>query len=319
MNFSRVKPQNRAVAIFFSNRTMNRPTPSPKSQFVDPSIYFEPEWEVDSQTVKIDSLIVRHFIASPSTVPSHQTNYHQMAYELSPRTAKATYIGDEEYIGTFKRDDFCLHPAYYPAGSSWQTTDEVVSIIIKPDFLWDIAEQSECLDPDKVELTPILKDRDPLLGQIVGSFLREMKYEDLGGRLYSESLATQLAIHLLRNYSASPLRLKEYRGGLSPTKLQRIVEYIEANLSSQISLKDLAQVAQISPTYFLRLFKQSIGTTPHRYVTQRRVNLGKSLLKQRELPIVEIAMMCGFASQSSFTKTFRRLVGITPKTYRQQL
>ncbi|MEM8722292.1 MAG: AraC family transcriptional regulator [Cyanobacteria bacterium P01_G01_bin.39] len=168
-------------------------------------------------------------------------------------------------------------------------------------------------------MTPILKNRDPLLGQIVASFLREMNTEGLGGRLYSETLGTQLAIHLLRNYSVYPLQLKQYSGGLSPSKLQKVIEYIEANLASKISLNNLAQVAQISPSYFLRLFKQSTGATPHQYVTQRRVELGKRLLKQGKLPIVEIAMTCGFNSQSSFTKTFRRVVGITPKTYQKQL
>lgn len=298
---------------------MNLPNQSEEPKLVDPWIYFPPEWEVNRQTVKTDSLIVRHDVASPSTVPLHKTNYHRMGYELSPSIAKATRIGDEEYIGTFERDEFCLHPAYYSASCSWETTDEVVSITMKPDFLSDIAEQLECLNPDKIELTPILKNRDPLLGQIVASFLREMNTEGLGGRLYSETLGTQLAIHLLRNYSVYPLQLKQHSGGLSPSKLQKVIEYIEANLASKIGLNNLAQVAQISPSYFLRLFKQSTGATPHQYVTQRRVELGKRLLKQGKLPIIEIAMTCGFNSQSSFTKTFRRVVGITPKTYQKQL
>ena len=283
------------------------------------SSIFQPQWEVNRQTVKIDSLIVRHNVAPPLEVPLHQTNQHHIAYELSPSKFKATRIGNEKYAGTFERDDFCLLPADYSASYSWKGTDEVVSLTMKPGFLWDIAEQSECLNPDKIELTPILKNRDPLLGQIVGSFLREMYAEGLGGRLYSETLATQLAIHLLRNYSIFPLQLKQYSSGLSPSKLQIVIEYIEANLANRISLNNLAQVAQISPTYFLRLFKQSTGTTPHQYVTQRRVELGKSLLKQGKFPIIEIAMICGFASQSSFTKTFGKVVGMTPKTYQKQL
>ena len=298
---------------------MNRSTPSSEPEPINPLIYFPPEWEVNRQTVKIDSLIVRHDIASPSRVPLHKTNCHRLAYELSSSTHKATRIGDEEYIGNFERDEFCLHPADYPASYSWESTDEVVAISMKPDFLRDIAEQSECLNPDRIELTPILKNRDPLLGQIVASFLREMNSDGLGGRLYSETLAIQLAIHLLRSYSTFPLQLKQYSGGLSPSKLQMVVEYIEANLANTISLNNLAQIAQISPSYFLRLFKQSTGTTPHRYITQRRVELGKRLLNKGELSIVEIAMMCGFASQSSFAKAFRRIIGITPKSYRQQL
>ncbi|MEL6989751.1 MAG: helix-turn-helix transcriptional regulator, partial [Bacteroidota bacterium] len=58
--------------------------------------------------------------------------------------------------------------------------------------------------------------------------------------------------------------------------------------------------------------------TPYQYVMQRRVELGKRLLKQEKLPTVEIALMCGFANQSSFAKTFRKVVGTTPKTYQKQ-
>lgn len=297
---------------------MNRPIPPPEPELVDPSLYFQPEWEVNRQTVKMDSLIVRHDIASPGAVSIREANYHHIAYELSPTTAKVTCIGDDEYAGIFERGEFCLCPAHYSASYSTESTDEVIAMTMKSDFLSDIAEQSECLNPDRIELTPILKNRDPLLGQIASSFLREMNVEGLGGRLYSETLATQLAIHLLRNYSISPLQLKQYSGGLSPSKLQTVIDYIEANLANCIGLNDLARIAQISPSYFLRLFKQSTGTTPHRYVTKRRIELSKRLLKE-ELPIVEVAIMCGFASQSSFAKAFRRVVGVTPKTYRQQL
>lgn len=211
-----------------------------------------------------------------------------------------------------------MHPASYSAGYSWKTTDEVVSITMKPDFLYDIAEQSE-INPDRIELTPILKARDPLLGQIVGSFLREMKTEGLEGRLYGETLATQLAIHLLIKYSIYPLELKQYGQGLSSSKLQTVMEYIEANLANKISLNDLAGVAKISSSYFLRQFKQSTGITPHQFVTQRRIELGKRLLKQEKLPIIEIAIRCGFANPSSFAKTFRKVVGTTPKAYQKQL
>ncbi|MEO0925575.1 MAG: AraC family transcriptional regulator [Cyanobacteria bacterium J06643_13] len=297
---------------------MNDSSSSPKPKPVEPLIYFPREWEVSSQTVKIDNLVVQHNIAPPNRVPRHKTGYHRLAYELSSSTSKATFIGDEQYVGNFQKGEFCLHPKDYYASYSWETTDEIVLLALKPDFLSDIAEQSECLNPDRIELTPILKDRDPILGQIVDSFLREMNTDGLGGKLYSETLATQFAIHLLRNYSTFPLRLKQYRGGLSPSKLQTVVEYIEANLASKIGLKDLAQIAQISPSYFLRLFKQSTGITPYQYVMQRRVELGKRLLKQEKLPTVEIALMCGFANQSSFAKTFRKVVGTTPKTYQKQ-
>ena len=281
------------------------------------SSHFQPQWEVNSQKIKIDSLIVRHVLSPPNEVPAHKSNYIRMAYQLSDRTLKNIQMGEDRYVGNFERGDFCLHPASCEAGYSWLTTSEVVAISMKPDFLRDIAEQSECLNPDGVELIPILKTQDPILSEIAVSFLREMNL-DLGSRLYSETLATQLAIHLLRKYSTVPLKIKSYTDGLSPTALQAAIDYVQANLETKIGLKDLAQTAEISSSHFLRLFKQSTGITPYQYITQQRIELAKSLLKQKQLPIIEIAISCGFASQSSFSKTFCRVVGVTPNAYRKQ-
>ncbi|MEO0836923.1 MAG: AraC family transcriptional regulator [Cyanobacteria bacterium J06642_3] len=183
-------------------------------------------------------------------------------------------------------------------------------------FLSCIARETGCLNPDKVELKPILCDRDPHIENIARSFLEEMQTDGLGGRLYSETLATQLAINLLRDYCAYPLKLKQYSGGLSPSKLRDAIDYIQANLENKIGLKTLAKITKTSPYYFSRLFKQSTGLTPYQYVIQQRIELGKGLLKEKDLPIAEIAVMCGFACQSSFTTAFRKLVGVTPRNYR---
>ena len=80
----------------------------------------------------------------------------------------------------------------------------------------------------------------------------------------------------------------------------------------------MANHLNMSPFYFCRQFKKSTGLTPYKYILQQRMELAKQLLKQQELPISEIAMRCGFASQSSFTTAFRKYFDVTPKTYRQQ-
>ena len=118
----------------------------------------------------------------------------------------------------------------------------------------------------------------------------------------------------------TPTLFKQFSGGLSLQKFQVAIDYINAHLESSISIKDLAQVTQInSDHYFCRLFKQSTGITPYQYVIGQRIEKAKQLLKQNDLSLVEIAMMCGFSSQSSFNRTFRKLVGTTPKNYRQQV
>ena len=105
--------------------------------------------------------------------------------------------------------------------------------------------------------------------------------------------------------------------GLSKPQLRRAVEYIHSNLEKNPSLAEVAQEIRISPFYFTRLFKQSTGLPPHRYLIRCRIESAKKLLSEADLTIAEIAAKLGFQDQSHFTSQFRRETGTTPKAYRQ--
>jgi AraC family transcriptional regulator len=95
-----------------------------------------------------------------------------------------------------------------------------------------------------------------------------------------------------------------------------VVDFIEANLASDVGLGELAAVAIMSPHHFSELFRRSTGESPHRYVVTRRLERAKNLLRETDLNILDIALSVGFADQSSFTKVFRRRVGVTPGAFR---
>ena len=115
------------------------------------------------------------------------------------------------------------------------------------------------------------------------------------------------------------------RGGRAPridgrvpvSKFSRVLDYIEATLDGEVTLDAIAEVAGMNPFYFARAFRRHFGESPHRYVLQRRIDLAKRLLRECDAPLVEIALRCGFASQSHFTAAFRRRVGATPSAYRK--
>ena len=286
---------------------------------VNPLDLFKPEWEINRKSVQADSFIVKHDLEPPDDIEIPPATHHLIFLQLSYGNRQLTRIDGREYEGSFNVGELFLQPSTSSGFYAWETTDEALSFLIKPDFLSRVARQTECLNPDKIELLPTLINRDPIVESIARSFLWEMQNEGLGERLYSEVLATQLGIHLLRNYCAFPTKLKQYSGGLSKQKLQKAIDYIQSHLEEKVKLDDLAQLTNTSSYHFCRLFKRSTGITPYQYVLQERIELGKRLLKQEDLPIIEISLMCGFADQSSFTTTFRKLVGITPRSYRQQL
>jgi transcriptional regulator GlxA family with amidase domain len=106
------------------------------------------------------------------------------------------------------------------------------------------------------------------------------------------------------------------RGGLAPRVLRRIREYIDGNIEQRISVELLAGLANLSVCYFVRAFKQSMGTTPHDYLIRQRVERTKQLLSDTDMPLSEIALATGFADQSHFARRFREHVGMSPRNYR---
>ena len=293
------------------------------SAAVLPLDVYQPEWTISRQSIYTNSFIVQHDVIPSGKLEFSNPTHHALALQLSHISHQMTRIGKQKYEGSFTTGDFFLHPLNFSgffSGEISGETDEAIVFIFEPDFLVHTAEQTECLNSNKIELNPIAIGRDPQIEYIARSFLAEMQSDAIGGRLYSETLATQFAIHLLRKYCIFPAQLKQYEKGLSRRQLRAVIDYIDAHLESSISLKDLAQVSGLnSHHYFCHLFKRSTGISPYQYVIQQRVELAKQLLKKENLPLVEIALICGFSSQSALSKTFRQCVGTTPRIYRQEL
>jgi AraC family transcriptional regulator len=106
---------------------------------------------------------------------------------------------------------------------------------------------------------------------------------------------------------------------LAAPKLRRVLDYVSAHLDTPLSLHALAQLVDMDVFRFTRAFKQSAGVSPHRYVLHARVARAKELLRERDLPIAEVALRTGFATQSHFSVTFRRIANVTPRAYREEL
>lgn len=101
-------------------------------------------------------------------------------------------------------------------------------------------------------------------------------------------------------------------------RLARAAEFINDNFSLDLSLAEISAAAGLSPAHFIRSFKRRFGMTPHAYLVNRRIQVGRSQLK-RGLPIAEVASNAGFADQAHFQRAFKRHVAATPGQYRRAL
>jgi len=158
---------------------------------------------------------------------------------------------------------------------------------------------------------------DPLLSQIVTTLV----WESGGGfadRILIDSLGTALCIRIAQRF-VGPLPLPTRAKGLSPERLRRVRDYVEAHLDQDLSLTILADIACLSPYHFSRSFKQAAWVGPQRYVMQRRFERAKTLLRRTHQPLAQIAQDAGFTDQSHLTSIFDREMGTTPGRFRDSL
>lgn len=208
-----------------------------------------------------------------------------------------------------------LVPMKHVSWGAWNQPHQGFSISLKPELLTRNA--AELLGADHVEVLPQKPFYDPLILQIGLALKADLESHRPGGRLYAEAMATALAVHILRNYSVQSHQTVRYLGGLSSTQLKRVTDYINDHLDRELSLEELAAIAQLSPYHFCRSFKRSAQLTPHQYVIRQRVERAKLLLKDDKMGISEVAIACGFTHQSHLSRHFKRLTGMTPKKFSQ--
>ena len=103
---------------------------------------------------------------------------------------------------------------------------------------------------------------------------------------------------------------------LSAKQLERLSDFIRANLGHELTIDRLATLVNMSPFHFARCFKHTTGLTPHQFVTRERVERAKAMLSQGRQPIGDIAMAVGFSSQSHFADVYRRVTGTSPRRAR---
>jgi len=201
--------------------------------------------------------------------------------------------------------------------SRWEQPTECVHITLAPNLLSQVA--TDCSLSSKVEIDYRVMFTDSTILHLAHLFKSEILNGGLAGKLYTESLANALTVHLLRNYSGSVVKPALQDGPLNALKLNQITDFIENQLAEDLTIADLAAVVHMSPFHFARAFKTATGQPPHRYITHRRMNRAKMLLAVTRLPVAEVAYRVGFSSQSHFTAQFRRATGTTPKGYRDSL
>jgi AraC family transcriptional regulator len=257
---------------------------------------------------------LEHYLYPAYETPEHTLAEHHICF----------YVGQpliyEQVIDGKLRSLNCIYGdlVIYPAGLtqklSWNKQAEIIQLDINPGLLTQTC--TDVVRSPKLELIPQYGIKDSLVQQLLFALLGELQ-SGLENSLYTESLHHTLCLHLLRHYTTSQTEIN-YSDDILPAYLhRRLEEYIQANLSQNITLSDMAQVTSLSVSHLTKLFKQSQGISLYQYVIHCRILRAKQLLKHQQLTIADIATQVGFADQSHLTHHFKRHVGLTPRVFRQ--
>ena len=246
---------------------------------------------------------------------------HCIIIQTGPSVQLSAVIGERSFERRVETGEIIVIPA--GVSSHWRlneaTSSDALHLYLSPQFVRTTAE-SLAVDHGQINLEPQFGVTDEHIHHIAMSLLCELKQANVLGRFSADSLASVLAMQLVRRYSYLK-DVQTSRGGMAPRKLRRAIDFINQNFDKEqtVALAAVADEVGMSYFHFSRAFKQSMGVSPNVYMIEQRIERAKKLLSETDLPIADIALRAGFASQSHFTTTFRKLAWTTPKAFREML
>jgi AraC family transcriptional regulator len=202
-----------------------------------------------------------------------------------------------------------------PPGSRFEFSIHGSCQVLFLTITWDDLQHASVtvgIDPANISLLPSLNSENDRLARLLYRATNQV----------SEDVTNEIVKELFISHSiyGNQKRSEVYRsGGIPPARLRRIVERIEDDLASQLSLDDLAGVAGMSRFHFAREFAQSTGLPPHRYIVRKRLQRAIGLLASRRLRIVEVARLAGFSHASHLARLMLRHQGVTPDQFRKHV
>jgi AraC family transcriptional regulator len=250
----------------------------------------------------------------PLEMPEHYLEGHRLMVHIG-NPAVFEWKDSDRYRQTIlKPGDFCLQTHGEINIPRWHDRLEFLAIAIDRSFMRRCFEDTKM--PENIVFGRQVGQFDPIIVSFAQQFRAELMTRNYCGGLYGESIALAFSMYLLERYRDRTSKLPRVLGKLSALQLRQFIEYVHEHLSDDLSLIDLANQLHLSPYYFTRLLKNSLGLSPHQYILQTRIERAKRLITiPKRLNLADISLQVGFYDHAHFTKAFKQIVGATPKQF----
>ena len=194
---------------------------------------------------------------------------------------------------------------------------EIVQVHIAVDQFLAALEAVHPGKSDKVEVIDF-SGRDDALADLCFACAEMLSARTPGkcGRI--ADLTRLFATYLAEKYVAAAAEKPDFYSGLPIWRLRKVEDYVRENLAEEISVERLAELVELSPFHFSRVFKQATGMTPLQFVTRERITYAQQLIRETSRNLIDIGIEVGYTSPSHFAQVFRRETGLVPSDYRRQ-
>lgn len=243
---------------------------------------------------------------------------HLILLNLKGRAERGEHFLDEKRAAFVSRRPGAV--LFIPAGCQWKgweigaSTAAYLSISIDPTFVTDVFSRTD--SSTLPTLCPDLGCEDAIIMNAARGVGEEIGDQNPLSALLVESYVSTMFAQLYRRQKYVPITRK---GGLPAKSLNRVIEKVDADLTADLSLSQLADIAGLSIPHFCRAFKQTLGCPPHAFIIRRRLERAKEYLRLSAKSVTDVALLCGFSSSSHFSNAFRREIGATPQEFRSSL
>ncbi|MDR6158381.1 MULTISPECIES: AraC family transcriptional regulator [Chryseobacterium] len=202
-----------------------------------------------------------------------------------------------------------------------ETPSQCISLSLNPEFIENSLNHLNYHLPKvdetsqwNIELDEYFLFNNQSLASATNNIMRIAMDDNSQKDIMADFALKELLIRLMQTQARSMVEKNIVK---NKSRIGFAVDYIRKNLHQKLSIESIAKMAYVSKSNFFRMFKDELGTSPNEFILHERISRAKELLKSRN-SIKETAFQTGFSDTNYFTRVFKQLVGVTPKSYQDK-
>lgn len=265
----------------------------------------------------LDLLTLEYFEAEPGTMPTEVFDQHHILINLKEEPHRVENWRDGVHRDfTYLKDEIIITPAGVESGWKWHAKSKVIVITLLPERFEAFArdELGISLTREQLDDLPQFEDSEITAAAVQ---LRDALESELGSETLFESFARVFLTKLIQKYGREKSAGEDsFTAGFTSDHYRRVFDFVAQNYGNSITVESMAEQAFLSPYHFARVFRETVGQTPHQFVTSYRIEQARTKLAAGSDSLGDIAIDCGFSDQAHFSRVFKKVVGKTPRQFR---